>query len=79
MTLDVSAGETGAAPQISLGEGVKVDDVALTFGDFHIFEVWQLEKRPALLVGMDILGLVDALEIDFANAEVRVVTKNMRE
>jgi Arc/MetJ family transcription regulator len=78
VTMDVVAGEAGAAPRISLGEGIKIDDVPITYGDFHIFKVWNLEKRPALLVGMDVLGLVDAFEINFAKAEMRIATRNMR-
>ena len=78
VTMDVATGEAGAAPRITLGEGIKIDDVPITYGDFHIFKVWELEKRPALLVGMDVLGLVDAFEINFAKAEMRVATRNMR-
>jgi predicted aspartyl protease len=78
VTMEVAAGESGAAPRITLGEGIKIDDVPITYGDFHIFKVWNLEKRPALLLGMDVLGLVDAFEIDFAKAEVRIATRNMR-
>jgi predicted aspartyl protease len=78
VTMEVAAGEAGAAPRITLGEGIKVDDVPITYGDFHIFKVWNLEKRPALLVGMDVLGLVDAFEINFAKAEMRVATRSMR-
>jgi predicted aspartyl protease len=78
VTMDVAAGEAGAAPRITLGDGIKIDDVPITYGDFHIFKVWDLEKRPALLVGMDVLGLVDAFEIDFRKAEMRIATRNMR-
>jgi predicted aspartyl protease len=78
VTMDVVVGEAGAAPRITLGEGIKIDDVPVTYGDFHIFKVWNLEKRPALLVGMDVLGLLDAFEIDFAKAEMHIATRNMR-
>jgi hypothetical protein len=79
VTMDVAAGEAGAAPRITIGEGIKIDDVPVTYGDFHIFKVWNLEKRPALILGMDVLGLVDAFSIDFSKAEMRIATRNMRE
>lgn len=79
VTTDVAIGEAGAAPRITLGDGIKVDDIPVTYGDFHIFKVWDLEKRPALIVGMDVLGLVDAFEIDFSKAQMRIATRNMRD
>jgi len=79
VTMDVAAGEAGAAPRITIGEGIKIDSVPVTYGDFHIFKVWDLEKRPALILGMDVLGLVDAFSIDFSKAEMRIATRNMRE
>src|SRR6185436_1407116 len=78
VTMDVVAGEAGAAPRITLGDGINIDDIPVTYGDFHIFKVWNLEKRPALLIGMDVLGLVDAFEINFPKAEMRIATRNMR-
>jgi hypothetical protein len=79
VTMDVVAGEAGAAPRITIGEGVKIDDVPITYGDFHIFKVWNLEKRPALILGMDVLGLVDAFSIDFSKGDMRIATRNMRD
>jgi predicted aspartyl protease len=79
VTMDVAAGEAGAAPRITIGQGIKIDDVPITYGDFHIFKVWNLEKRPALILGMDVLGLVDAFSIDFSKAEMRIATRNMRD
>ena len=78
VTMDVVAGEAGVALRITLGEGIKIDDIPVTYGNFHIFKVWNLEKRPALLIGMDVLGLVDAFEINFPKAEMRIATRNMR-
>ncbi|HVY83029.1 MAG TPA: retropepsin-like aspartic protease [Steroidobacteraceae bacterium] len=79
VTTDIAAGEAGAAPPITIGNGVKVDNIPVTYGDFHIFKVWNLEKRPAMIIGMDVLGLVDAFEIDFSKAQMRIMTRNMRD
>lgn len=67
----VVQGEIGTAPLIALGP-IKIADVDLVYGDFHIFQVWKLEDRPALIIGMDVLGSVQSLEIDFRNQEIYV-------
>jgi len=68
-TTDVVQGETQLAPPISI-EQLRITDVTLTYGDFHIFEVWQLRAAPALIIGMDILGTVGAITIDFQHQYV---------
>jgi predicted aspartyl protease len=70
-TLPVSQGESHMASTIRLGD-VNVNRVAITYGDFHIFRAWKLEDRPAMLIGMDVLGVADAIVIDFQRCELRV-------
>ena len=41
----------------------------------HIFEHWKLTREPALLIGMDALGLLDTLIIDYRRAELQVRTR----
>ncbi len=67
----VVPGEIGTASVITLGP-IKILDVDLVYGDFHIFDVWKLEDRPALIIGMDVLGTVQSLEIDFRREELFV-------
>jgi len=62
-------GEIGTAPMIALGP-IKIADVDLIYGDFHIFDVWKMQDRPALIIGMDVLGSVRSLVIDFRNQEL---------
>jgi predicted aspartyl protease len=72
----------GATGAIQLGLGARVSPIRLgdlqirdahvTFGELHIFDLWKLTDRPALLVGMDILGLVDTLVIDYRRRELHV-------
>jgi hypothetical protein len=40
------------------------------YGDFHIFKLWNLESRPAALIGMDVLGTVGALVVDYSRREL---------
>ena len=68
-TPDVTPGLYVAAPPIKLGD-VMISRVALTYGDFHVFESWQMDDEPALLIGMDVLGGVDQLVIDFRRREM---------
>jgi predicted aspartyl protease len=68
-TTDVVQGETQVAPPIAI-EQLRITDVTLTYGDFHIFQVWQLRDAPALIIGMDVLGTVGAITIDFKHQYV---------
>jgi Aspartyl protease len=68
-TADIQQGELGLAPIITVGP-LKMIDVDLIYGDFHIFEVWKMRDAPALILGMDVLGSVSALGIDFRNQEL---------
>jgi predicted aspartyl protease len=74
-TPEVYVGESVYAPAIRLGE-VTVSGVDIIYGDFPIFKAWDLDQRPAMLIGMDILGVADTLVIDFSRMQVRVRKNN---
>ncbi len=42
----------------------------VTFGEFPVFKVWGLEQQPALLVGMDVLGVFAEMTIDYHRREL---------
>ena len=73
---------TGATGDTQSGIGVRVSpisigkltirDAHLTFGDLSIFEHWNMIDEPAVVIGMDILGLVDTLVIDYQRNEMHV-------
>jgi hypothetical protein len=44
----------------------------VSFGDMRIFEHWRLNDEPAMLVGMDALGLLDSLVIDYRRHELQI-------
>jgi Aspartyl protease len=75
-TSAVSSGEVHVAPLVVLGSA-RIERLPVVYGDFYIFKVWGLEARPALLLGMDALGTLDALAIDFDAGEVYVRTRDM--
>jgi hypothetical protein len=49
-----------------------VRNPAMTFADFEIFEHWKMIDEPAMLMGMDVLGLVETLIIDYRRKELQV-------
>jgi Aspartyl protease len=68
-TEQVERGEIWRAPTILI-DTMRINNVQVVYGDFHIFKVWQMQDTPAMIVGMDILGTVSSLGIDFKNADV---------
>lgn len=70
-TEHVATGEVANLPRIFVGK-VEIRLAQVTFGDFHIFDVWGLNDRPAMIVGMDILGALDNFTIDFRLAEIHL-------
>jgi hypothetical protein len=57
------------APVIEMGDA-EVRQLAVTFGDMHVFKTWGLERRPALILGMDFWGTLRLLAIDYRDAAV---------
>ena len=78
-TTDIITGATGASQvgqgmpiaSIDLG-GIQISTAHITFGDMAIFNHWNLQDEPAILIGMDILGLVDTLVIDYYRQELQI-------
>lgn len=72
-TKQVEVGRMAQSPLISVGP-LRVVGVELIYGGFHIFKVWDLEDRPAIILGMDVLGSVDALGFDFRRQNLFVAS-----
>jgi len=68
-TEQVERGEIWRAPTILI-DTLRIDNVQVVYGDFHIFKVWEMEQTPAMIVGMDVLGTVSSLGMDFKNEDV---------
>lgn len=69
VTLDVQEGEAFDAPRVSIGD-VNINGMRVTFADFRIFDAWKMTDDPALLIGMDVIGLLDTLIIDYKHEEL---------
>ena len=70
-TLDRQKGERRPVPVVRVGT-LQSPTPSFIFGDFHVFKLWGLEDEPAIVMGMDMLGSLDTLIIDYQRCEVRV-------
>jgi predicted aspartyl protease len=70
-TDDVQKANRVRAPPIVLGR-LTLSEVRLTIADLYIFQYWHMTREPVLLVGMDILGLLDTLVIDYRRSELQI-------
>jgi predicted aspartyl protease len=71
VTTAVQGGEMFVSPPIVLG-GIEIHGARITYGEVRIFEHWNLTREPALLIGMDALGVVDELIIDYRLRELQL-------
>lgn len=74
VTTTSQGGEIFLSPPIELGS-VTIQGARITYGDMRIFEHWHLAKEPAVLIGMDVIGLLDALVIDYAHHALYLRTR----
>jgi hypothetical protein len=70
-TLDEQRGELIAAPAITFGP-ILMRDSGVTFADLYIFKHWKMLNEPALMIGMDALGTLDTLIIDYRRKELQI-------
>jgi predicted aspartyl protease len=68
-TPDIADGGLQEIKQASIGD-MNLSNLEVIFGDFHVFKLWGLHEQPALLVGMDMLGVLERLVIDYRRNEV---------
>ncbi|MFN3523380.1 MAG: retroviral-like aspartic protease family protein [Phenylobacterium sp.] len=62
-------GELSSVPPLRMG-GLTIGNLSAVFADLHIFRLWELSDRPAILIGIDVMRHFDAVELDFANRRV---------
>ena len=64
------SGELVMLPFLRLG-GLQLGDVPMVHADTHVFRVWGLADKPAVLLGMDLLRQFRAVSLDFGRSQVR--------
>jgi predicted aspartyl protease len=68
-TPDITDGEVQIVREARIGD-MTLSNLEVIFADFHVFKLWELDKEPAMLIGMDLLGVLDRLVIDYRRNEV---------
>ncbi len=63
------AGDFTQIKNINIG-GVSITDLPVTFANNYAFKALKLDRRPAILLGMDAMRLFDRIVIDFTNRRV---------
>jgi hypothetical protein len=72
-TLAEQSGELIGTPAIAMGP-IQMRDAGVTFADIYIFKYWKMVNEPALMIGMDALGTLDTLIIDYRRKELQIRT-----
>ena len=57
-------------PSLRIG-GITLPSWPIAFADLHIFQLWNLIDRPAILIGVDVLSRFETVCLDFRRDEVR--------
>lgn len=74
---DKQSGEGRIVSPIRMG-AIDIRSAHVTFGDMSIFSHWRVTNEPAVLIGMDILGLVDTFIIDYKRRELMIKLRGRR-
>lgn len=57
-------------PSLRVG-GMRLPNWPVAFADLHTFRMWNLTRRPAILLGVDVMSRFEWVCLDFARDEVR--------
>ena len=68
-TPDIADGDVQSIREATIGD-MTLTNLEVIFADFHVFKLWGLDQEPALLIGMDMLGVLERLVIDYRRNEV---------
>jgi predicted aspartyl protease len=68
-TPDIADGDVQQIKEATIGD-MTLSNLDVIFADFHVFKLWELDQEPALLIGMDMLGVLERLVIDYRRNEV---------
>jgi gag-polyprotein putative aspartyl protease len=73
--IDITGGEilgkVAIVNKIRLSESLIFTDCPLVIADFLVFDAWGLRRRPALLIGMNLLRQFERVSIDYGLQELR--------
>jgi predicted aspartyl protease len=72
VTGQMISGDVAMIERLTIG-GATLDKLGIAFADAHIFNELKLDRKPALLLGMNALRAFNKVSIDFAAQKLRVV------
>lgn len=52
---------------------VAITNMHVVFGDFEVFQMWEVGEEPAVVLGMDVLGTTSAMMLDFTRKELAIL------
>jgi predicted aspartyl protease len=64
------SGEALYLPFLRLG-GLQLGNVPVVHADMHVFDLWGMKNKPAVVLGMDLLTQFDTVSLDFGRSQVR--------
>jgi predicted aspartyl protease len=67
---EATVGELRVVRSIEMG-ALRMTNLPLVLADLHIFDVWNLNSRPAVLLGVDVLRMFARVELDFGADRVK--------
>jgi hypothetical protein len=70
-TEDVTEGTYFLSPKVLIGDA-ELDHLEITFGDLHVFRLWNVADEPTIVIGMDLLGTAKQLAIDYRRQEIQI-------
>ena len=68
-TGQTAMGQFAPLPTLRLG-GMQINQVLGVFAQLHIFDLWKLNDRPAILIGVDVLRHFQDVALDFGRRVV---------
>jgi predicted aspartyl protease len=68
-TGQTAQGEVAELPPLRIG-GLTLRSVLTAFADLHVFDLWRLQDRPTILIGVDVMKAFEAVTLDFGRREV---------
>lgn len=74
VTRHIAPGGAITSPTIALGP-IAIQHLHIVYTHVAIFKVWNLESRPAAIIGMDVLGSVSALVLDYGHPRILLLPR----
>jgi hypothetical protein len=70
-TQAVAEGTYFMSPKVLVGDA-ELSHLEITFGDLHVFRLWNVMDEPTVVIGMDLLGTAKQLAIDYRRREIQI-------